>query len=188
MILSDRSMRFAQVDGHFKVEPFDERALQPASYECRLGPDFWFPQASSVPISIVRAERERAALAGYKPPGRLESPKNGRTYLHPKQFCLARTLERVEIGPYLVAQVNGKSTLGRLGLLVHCTAGFIDPGFRGTITLELFNAGEYVLELVAGAPICQLVFTQLKCPPDRLYGSDKLDSHYQDQRDVQPAR
>lgn len=103
-------------------------------------------------------------------------------FLEPGEFRLASVVEAIEISGKFVAQVNGKSSLGRLGLLVHATAGFVDPGFRGQLTLELKNLHHRNgIVLVPGMPICQLVFFSLDGIPARLYGHPALSSHYQDQ-------
>jgi dCTP deaminase len=106
----------------------------------------------------------------------------------PDQFLLASTVQEVWMPDDLVAQVNGKSSLGRLGLAVHITAGFIDPGFRGTVTLELKNVSHCVIKLRPGMPICQLVFFQMTSPAERPYGTPGLDSHYMDQVGVTGSR
>jgi dCTP deaminase len=106
----------------------------------------------------------------------------------PDQFLLASTVQEVWMPDDLVAQVNGKSSLGRLGMTVHITAGFIDPGFRGTVTLELKNLSHSVITLRPGMPICQLVFFQMTSPADRPYGSEGLGSHYQGQIGVTASR
>lgn len=109
-------------------------------------------------------------------------------FMPPGHFVLAHTLETVSIGAYHVAQVNGKSSWGRLGILVHATAGFVDPGFRGQITLELKNLHhDKAVVLPAGAAICQLVFSTLNSPPSRLYGDPGLRSHYQNQTGTTPS-
>lgn len=108
--------------------------------------------------------------------------------LRPGEFRLAHTLETVTIGSFHVAQVNGKSSWGRLGLLVHATAGFIDPGFCGQITLELKNLHhEKPVTIAPGAAICQLVFSTLATSPTRLYGDPRLSSHYQGQVGTTPS-
>ena len=108
--------------------------------------------------------------------------------LHPGEFVLAATEEYVEIPSDLVARLEGKSSLGRLGLLVHATAGFIDPGFRGTITLELSNAATLPIKLRPGMKIGQVSFIQLKTPCARPYGSEGLSSRYQNQMEAAPSR
>lgn len=107
--------------------------------------------------------------------------------LVPGRFALSHTLETVTIPDHLVAQVNGKSSWARLGLQVHATAGYIDPGFSGQITLELKNLGPNRLDLDTGTPICQLVFLQVTGPVLRPYGHPELGSHYQHQMGTTPS-
>jgi dCTP deaminase len=107
--------------------------------------------------------------------------------LVPERFALSHTLETVTIPDHLVAQVNGKSSWARLGLQVHATAGYIDPGFYGQVTLELKNLGHHRLDLDAGIPICQLVFLQVQGPVLRPYGHPELGSHYQHQMGTTPS-
>jgi dCTP deaminase len=101
--------------------------------------------------------------------------------IHPGEFALGRTLERVELPDDVVARIEGKSSLGRLGLIVHATAGFVDPGFRGTLTLEITNLTRVPIKLYAGLLIAQLSFMTLDAPAERPYGSEALGSHYQGQ-------
>lgn len=104
--------------------------------------------------------------------------------LYPNELILCSTVEYVDIPHDIQAQVHGKSSLGRLGLLVHVTAGFIDPGFKGKITLEMYNLNKRPIILRAGKPICQLSMTKLSCPAEFPYGHANLKSKYQDQREV----
>lgn len=116
-------------------------------------------------------------------PASLELTLGEAVYVKENQFVLAHTREVVTLGPTVAAQLSGKSSLARLGLLVHATAGWIDPGFSGQIVLELKNIGESVeFDLYAGKPIAQLIFHQLKTPALRAYGHRHLGSHYQNQR------
>lgn len=108
--------------------------------------------------------------------------------LKPHELILCSTVEYVDIPHDIQAQVHGKSSLGRLGLLVHITAGFIDPGFKGKITLEMYNLNNRPILLRAGKPICQLGMTRLSCPAEFPYGHPKLNSKYQDQREVTGSR
>ena len=101
--------------------------------------------------------------------------------LHPREFTLGSTLEHVALGPTLVGRLEGKSSWGRLGLIVHSTAGFVDPGFRGSLTLELWNLAPLPIILYPGISVCQLSLMTLTTPVDRPYGSPGLGSHYQDQ-------
>ena len=102
--------------------------------------------------------------------------------IHPGEFALGRTQEHVEIPDDIVARIEGKSSLGRLGLIVHATAGFVDPGFKGTLTLEITNLTRVPIKLYAGLPIAQLSFMTLDAPAERPYGSPELGSHYQGRR------
>lgn len=168
MILSDRDIRAAmqRLEDPLIVDPgFDPRRLQPASLELTLGAEF---------ISQGRA-------------GRVVIPED-HLELRAGGFVLGSTVEKVHIPKDLVAQVNGKSSWARKGLIVHTTAGFIDPGFRGKITLEFKNVSAYSIYLPIGAPICQLVFYQMTSPAQRPYGSDGLGSHYQGQDRVTASK
>ena len=108
--------------------------------------------------------------------------------IHPGEFCLGRTLEWVELPDDIVARIEGKSSIGRLGLIVHATAGFCDPGWRGTLTLELNNLTRVPIKLYPGLPIAQLSFMALDRPALRPYGSPELGSHYQGQRAATESR
>lgn len=158
MILSDRDLRTELAGGGLTITPPpDDWDIQPASIELHLGTNF-------TPIDGWPAFE--ADLYWLRPGG----------------FLLGHTTETVGIGEHLVGQLNGKSTLGRLGLAIHITAGFIDPGFRGQITLELFNSSADDIELAAGMAIGQLVVMRLSSPAERPYGHPDLGSHYQGQQ------
>src|SRR5262245_54091440 len=132
MILSDRSIREAMTSGRIDVDPFDEACLQPASIDLRLDRFFRvFRNYTSGTIDVKVDQRDLTEL--------VEVPADGVFMLHPGEFVLGSTLERLGLGDDLVGRVEGKSSLGRLGLLIHSTAGFVDPGFDGHITLELSN-------------------------------------------------
>lgn len=177
MILSDRDIRAAlqRLENPLIVDPgFDPQRLQPASLELTLDEDV-----------IVQSYRYHRNALGVKvidevfwTEGCLLDFGNE---ISADSFWLATTVETVRIPTDLVAQVNGKSSLARQGLIVHTTAGFIDPGFKGQITLELKNVGMAPIPLEAGMPICQLVFFQLSSPAERPYGTEGLGSHYQGQ-------
>jgi dCTP deaminase len=108
--------------------------------------------------------------------------------IHPGEFCLGSTLERVELPADIVARIEGRSSLGRLGLIVHATAGFCDPGWQGTLTLELNNLTRVPIRLYAGLPIAQLSFMTLDAPAARPYGHEQLGSHYQGQEQATESR
>lgn len=164
MILSDRDIRAAlqRLEDPLIVDPgFDPGRLQPASLELTMAGLTYVP-----------------ATDRYHGPYEVGSTG----VLDPGDFVLGCTQETVRIPTDLVAQVNGKSSWARKGLIVHTTAGFIDPGFRGQITLEFKNVSEQAIKIPVGAPICQLVFTQLTSPAERPYGTPGLNSHYMNQK------
>jgi len=188
--LSDRDiLKYLQFGWQLAIEPFDAKQLQPASYDVRLGGTF------QVPTSVAYGERVSIDRAAGRFPRMQEwwsSNEDGLVVrpfvLNPGCFVLGTTVERVRLGKALIAKLDGKSTLGRLGLLVHCTAGYIDPGFDGQITLELFNCAPYPIELVPGVPIGQLRFEFLSSPCLHPYGSAGLGSHYQGQTGATPPK
>jgi dCTP deaminase len=173
-LLSDRDLLHALGSGDLAVEPFDPALLQPSSLDLRLSPHV-----------LVPAHRGRTVDPA-APPEPLAVTVVGTYLLHPGEFLLASTLETVSLAPTLAARLEGKSTLGRLGLLVHVSAGFIDPGFSGTVTLELKNLSEAPLLLRPGMRIGQLSVFRMSSAPDRPYGSPGLGSHYQGQRGPTP--
>lgn len=176
--LSDRDIRHA-LDHGLGIEPFELAQLQPASYDVRLAPEFL------VPANVAYGERISIDREQRRFPRMIKFAERDRPFvLHPGCFCLGATYEVLTIPNGLVAKLDGKSTLGRLGLLVHCTAGYIDPGFSGPVTLELFNCAPYPIELVAGCPIAQVRFERLSSPAARVYGSPGLGSHYADAAQV----
>jgi dCTP deaminase len=189
LILSDRDIRAAlqRLEDPLIVDPgFDPARLQPASLELTL--------AADVLIERITYRRDKQGQR-YKSVGWHESTvclpqcvDEHNMFLQPGDFWLASTVEKVYIPTDLVAQVNGKSSLGRKGLVVHQTAGFIDPGFRGQITLELSNVSQRAIRLTVGMPICQLVFFQMTSPAQRPYGHVGLGSHYQGQQGPTSAR
>lgn len=151
MLLSDGRIIEYVERGYLDIRPFSEDQVQPASYDVRLANQF-----------AVMSQHTAAVIYPWEKQDDLYAWITAHEFiLHPGKFCLASTLEYVKIPPYLAAQVGGKSSLGRLGLIVHATAGFIDPGFEGTITLEMGNVGELPICLRAGMPIGQLTFDEL---------------------------
>lgn len=180
MILSDRDIRTAlqRLEDPLIVDPgFDPARLQPASLELTLDS---YILVEEKPYLVRNAAGE--SIVRYPDQQFYDHTMNEQGFLlHNNQFVLASTVEKVHIPRDLVAQVNGKSSHGRRGLVVHQTAGFIDPGFRGTVTLELSNASSWPIRITPGMPICQLVFFQMTSPSERPYGSKGLGSHYQGQ-------
>lgn len=191
MILRDASIRaaMARVENPLIIDPPSHPdRLQPASLELTLAPDVLaetivykrdkygnrYKMVSWEPMTLCV---DHALCAGVH-----------HIYLHPGDFWLASTVETVQIPTDLVAQVNGKSSLARKGLVIHQTAGFIDPGFKGQITLELSNVSHKPIRLTTWMPVCQLVFMQMDGPADRPYGSAGLGSHYMGQKGPTPSR
>lgn len=174
MILSDRSIREALESGRISVDPLADHALQPASLDIRLDRSF----------RVFRAHRH-AYIDVREPVGdltELEEVGDDEPFvLHPGEFVLGSTLERVRLGDDIVARVEGKSSLGRLGLLVHATAGYVDPGWDGYLTMELSNVSNLPIRLYYGMKIGQLSFAELSSAADRPYGSPGLGSRYQGQ-------
>jgi dCTP deaminase len=176
--LSDRDILHARETKQLVIDPFDLRQLQPASYDVRLGLGFL------VPATVAYGEQISIDRRLGRFPRMISASPNGSHTLFPGQFCLGCTEEVVTVNNGLVAKLDGKSTLGRIGLMVHCTAGYIDPGFSGQVTLELFNVAPYPIELVSGQPIGQLRFEVLSSPAARVYGAAGLGSHYAEQTGV----
>ncbi|MFC6725847.1 dCTP deaminase [Halobium palmae] len=184
MILSDADLLDRLEAGDLVVDPIDdpEMQVQPASIDVRLGREFLEFQRANISCIHPNSEQE---VDEYVTETVVDE---GDEYvLHPGDFVLGTTKERVEVPPDLVAQVEGRSSLGRLAVVVHATAGFIDPGFRGKITLELSNLGTAPVALTPGMRISQLVFTELRTPAKRPYGEER-GSKYQDQAGPQASR
>lgn len=189
MILSDRDIRAAltRLENPLIIDPgFAPERLQPASLELTLGTDAIMQQVVTRRDKYGNTYREirDEPLTLCLP----QCAPEHHVHLRQGDFWLASTAETVHIPTDMVAQVNGKSSHARRGLVIHQTAGFIDPGFKGQITLELSNASLNPIKLTAGMPICQLVFFQMTSPAERPYGSSGLGSHYMGQRGPTPAR
>lgn len=182
MKLSDVGIVNSVTQGELVISPFQERSLQPASYDIHLGPWFITFDDESPDVRTVNPQSPTASTKRHT--ATVENP----FVLEPGQFALASTVEWVELGASIAARLEGKSTLGRLGLLTHATAGFIDPGFKGTITLELYNIAPHALILRPGMAIGQLCFEQLDQEAAVPYGSPGLGSKYQGQGGPTAAR
>lgn len=184
MILSDRDIRTRLEEGSLVIDPLDdpELQIQPASVDLRLGREFLEFRRTNIPSIHPDAEDE---AADYVSETIVEEGDD--FILHPNDFVLGTTYERVEIPPDLIAHVEGRSSLGRLAIVVHATAGLADPGYRGQITLELSNLGTAPVALTPGMRISQLTFTRLTSPAERPYGSER-GSKYQDQEGPQASR
>jgi dCTP deaminase len=173
-VLSDGTIRRLVDEGRIRMDPWDPSLVQPASVDLRLGDSF----------RVFHNHRASAIDLRHPPENLTEEvvvPADESFVIHPGEFCLGRTLEWVELPDDIVARIEGKSSLGRLGLIVHATAGFCDPGWKGTLTLELNNLTRIPIKLWPGLPIAQLSFMALDQPALRPYGSPDLGSHYQGQ-------
>jgi len=184
MILSDADILSRLEAGDLVVEPLDDPDLQiqPASVDLRLGAEFLEFQHANIPCIHPDAEEEVDEYVDET----VVDPDD-EFVLHPGDFVLGTTHERVEVPDDLIAHVQGRSSLGRLAVVVHATAGVVDPGYRGQITLELSNLGTAPVALTPGMRISQLIFTELRTPAERPYGSDR-GSKYQDQAGPQASR
>jgi len=180
-VLSDGTIHELVSSGRVLIDPWDPALVQPASVDLRLGDTF-----------RVFHNHRAAAIDLREPPANLTEEvrvaADDAFVIHPGEFCLGRTLERVELPDDIVARIEGKSSLGRLGLIVHATAGFCDPGWKGTLTLELNNLTRVPIKLYPGLPIAQLSFMALDAPAQRPYGSVGLGSHYQGQVEATESR
>ncbi|MHB0857758.1 MAG: dCTP deaminase [Anaerolineae bacterium] len=171
MILSDRSIRQRLQCGAIFIEPFDADSLQPASYDLRLDNAFLvFDAAQTDSIDVRRAVSDVMR--------RIHIAEDEAFVLHPGQFALANTREIVGVDDRHVGWLEGKSSLGRLGLVIHATAGFLDPGNRLRMTLELCNLGPLPIKLYPGTKIAQIAFGELDTACERPYGSEGLNSKY----------
>ena len=180
-VLSDGTIRRLVDEGRIAIEPWDPSLVQPASVDLRLGASF-----------RVFHNHRAAAIDLRDPPRNLTEEvvvADGEPFvIHPGEFALGRTLEYVEIPDDIVARIEGKSSLGRLGLVVHATAGFCDPGWKGTLTLELANFNSVPIILRPGLPIAQLSFMTLDRPAERPFGHPELGSHYHGQVEATESR
>jgi dCTP deaminase len=181
MVLSDRTILRLLEAGRIEIEPYDGALLQPSSVDVRIDRFFRVFHNSRYPFIDVREPQEDLTEL-------VEIEEDARFILHPGEFVLGSTLERIRLPDDLVARLEGKSSLGRLGLLIHSTAGFIDPGWNGHVTLELSNVANLPITIYHGMPIGQLSFVQLTEPAASPYGSAGLSSKYQGQRGPTPSR
>jgi dCTP deaminase len=173
-VLSDRDIAAALASGRVKVEPYDAADLQPSSVDLHLDRSFRVFRNNRYPYIDVRSPQpDLTELLNVND----EEP----FVLHPGEFVLGQTIEWVELPNDLVARLEGKSSLGRLGLLIHSTAGYVDPGWKGKLTLELSNVANLPIALYFGMKIGQISFFEMSSPVDRPYGSSGLGSKYQGQ-------
>jgi dCTP deaminase len=181
VILSDRTIREEIEVGRIEIEPFDELCLQPSSVDLHVDSMFRVFHNARYPYIDVRKPMEDLT--------ELVQVKDGEAFiLHPGEFVLGSTRERVRLPNDIAARLEGKSSLGRLGLLTHSTAGFVDPGWNGHLTLELSNVANLPITIYPGMKIGQISFLRLTSPADFPYGADRLGSKYQGQREPTPSR
>ena len=181
MLLSDRDIRAELASGRVVLAPFDEAMVQPSSVDVRI--DKFFRVFENHRYPHIDPAEEQPDLT------REVEPAQGEPFiLHPGEFALASTYEVVSLPDDIAGRLEGKSSLGRLGLLTHSTAGFIDPGFSGHVTLELSNVATLPIKLWPGMKIGQLCLFRLSSPAEHPYGSSQYGSRYQGQRGPTPSK
>jgi dCTP deaminase len=181
VLLSDRDIRAEIAAGRVAVEPFAESMVQPSSVDVRL--DRFFRVFENHKYSVIDPSIEQSELTR-----EVVVEPNEHFILHPGEFVLASTYEIITLPDDIAGRLEGKSSLGRLGLLTHSTAGFIDPGFSGHITLELSNVANLPVKLFPGMKIGQLCLIKLSSPAEHPYGSAVYASRYQGQRGPTASR
>ena len=181
MVLSDRTIRQEIEDGRIVFEPYDPSMVQPSSVDVRVDGKFRVFHNARYPYIDVRRPMEDLTEL-------VEIGPDDEFILHPGEFVLGQTLERVRLPDDLVARLEGKSSLGRLGLLIHSTAGFVDAGFEGNLTLELSNVANLPITIILGMPIGQISFMRMDGPVATPYGSEETGSKYQGQAEPTPSR
>ena len=181
VILSDRDLLAEINKGSIIIEPFDSACVQPSSIDVKVSNLFRVFRNHTAAVLDVKKD-----LTGLME--LVEVPEGEAFLLHPGEFALGSTLERVAVPNNLVARVEGKSSLGRLGLVIHSTAGFIDAGFDGHVTLELANLANLPITLYPGMKIGQISFITMTSPAEKPYGSGAHGSKYQGQRGPTPSR
>jgi dCTP deaminase len=181
VFLSDRTMRDEIERGRIRVEPLAEGAIQPSSIDLRLGSKMRVFRNNH--ISHIDLRQDTAALTEV-----IEIKPGQPFFLRPLEFALGVTLEHISVPNDLVARLDGKSSLGRVGLLIHATAGLVDPGWEGRLTLELMNLAPFPITLFAGMKIGQISFEMMSTPVDNPYGGGTLSSKYQGDTEPTPSR
>jgi dCTP deaminase len=181
VVLSDRTIRRLLDEGRIEIDPYDESLLQPSSVDVRVDRYFRVFHNARYPFIDVKQPQEDLTEL-------VEVDGEQPFVLHPGEFVLGSTLERIRLPDDLVARLEGKSSLGRLGLLIHSTAGFIDPGWNGHVTLELSNVANLPILIYHEMKIGQISFVQLSEPASTPYGGAGLGSKYQGQRGPTPSR
>jgi dCTP deaminase len=181
VVLSDRTIRQEIEAGRLVFDPYDPAMVQPSSVDVRVDGKFRVFHNARHPYIDVREPMEDLTEL-------VEVPDGRPFILHPGEFVLGQTLERVRLPDDLVARLEGKSSLGRLGLLIHSTAGFVDAGFEGNLTLELSNVANLPITIYLGMPIGQISFMRMDGPVESPYGSRETGSKYQGQAEPTPSR
>ena len=181
MLLSDSDIRSYVASGRVRLKPWDPEMVQPSSVDIHL--DRFFRLFDNHKYPVVDPAADQPELTRL-----IEVSADGEFVLHPGEFVLGATYERVTLANDVAARLEGKSSLGRLGLLTHSTAGFIDPGFSGHVTLELSNTATLPIKLYPGMKVGQLCFFQLSSPAERPYGAGAMGSRYQGQRGPTASR
>jgi dCTP deaminase len=181
MVLSDRTIKQEVAAGRLIFDPYDESLVQPSSVDMRVDRQFRVFHNARYPYIDVKRQMdeltELVTVEGDEP-----------FILHPGEFVLGQTLERVSLPDDLVARLEGKSSLGRLGLLIHSTAGFVDAGFEGNLTLELSNVANLPITIYHGMPIGQISFMRMDGPVEKPYGEREVGSKYQGQAEPTASR
>src|SRR2546429_4009862 len=181
MVLSDRTIQRLLAEGRIEIDPYDPSLLQPSSVDVRVDRFFRVFHNARYPYIDVREPQEDLTEL-------VEIDDDSPFILHPGEFVLGSTLERIRLPDDLVARLEGKSSLGRLGLLIHSTAGFIDPGWDGHVTLGLSNVANLPVTVYPGMKIGQISVVQLSEPAQTPYGSGEIGSKDQGQRGPTPSR
>ena len=181
VVLSDRTIRSEIEAGRIVIDPFEASLIQPSSVDVRVDSRFRVFHNARYPYIDVRQPMDDLTEL-------VEVAEDEPFILHPGEFVLGQTLERVTLPDDLVARLEGKSSLGRLGLLIHSTAGFVDAGFSGNLTLELSNVANLPITIYQGMPIGQISFMRMDGPVERPYGSGDQGSKYQGQTEPTPSR
>jgi dCTP deaminase len=181
VILSDHEIREAVEAGRIGIDPYDPAAIQPSSIDLHV--DRFFRTFSNHRYAFIDVKKPMEELT------ELVDVKEDEPFLlHPGEFVLGSTLEYVRLPGDLAGRLEGKSSLGRLGLLIHSTAGVTDPGFEGHLTLELSNVATLPITIYPNMKIGQMTFIRMSSPPETPYGSKKIGSKYQGQRGPTPSR
>lgn len=183
-ILSDKTIKEYLEEGKIVIDPLkDEQQIQPSSVDMRLGDEFKVFKVIRKPYIDPKDEED---IAEYMESSTV--PEGEAFIIHPNEFALATTQEYVKVPDDLVARVEGRSSMGRIGVTMHVTAGYVDPGFEGRITLEISNIGAMPVALYPGQRVCQLVFETMTTPAELPYGHPKRNSKYMKQLKPESSR